>query len=152
MSTSVVTRKPQRPGAWFERGPWALLRQEMQDLLSRFDGEEPPLGRLAPVLDVAESDKCVEVRMDAPGLKPDDFDIQVNRNVLTISGERKEEKEDKGKTYLQLECRYGAFSRSVLLPADVNGAEAAAQYDHGVLKIVLPKSTPSAQQKIKVKG
>jgi HSP20 family protein len=104
------------------------------------------------VLDVAETEKSLEIHMDLPGVTAKDIDIQVNGNLLTISGERKEEKEEKGKTFHRVERSYGSFSRTVTLPCDVNENEVAAEYKDGVLTIKLPKTEESKAHKIKVKG
>ncbi len=81
-----------------------------------------------------------------------EIDIQLNNNLLTVSGERKEEKEEKGRTLHRIERRVGSFSRSITLPCSVAADEAAAEYRDGVLKITLPKTEESKAQKIKVKA
>ena len=68
---------------------------------------------------MAETDTALEAKIDLPGVKPDEIEIQLNGNVLTISGEHKEEKEEKGKTYHRLERHSGCFSRSIALPCPV---------------------------------
>jgi HSP20 family protein len=125
-----------------------MLREEMQDLAERFWGE----GEGGPSIDLSETDNSVEVKMDLPGIKPGEVDIQVNGNLLTISGERKEEKEEKGRTYHRLERRVGMFSRSLTLPCAVVEGEAAAEYRDGILSITLPKAEGAKTHKIKVKG
>jgi len=151
MVTSLVTREPRRLASWFG-SPFSMLRREMEDMFSPVALAESPLGGISPELDVAETDKTVEVRMDAPGLKAEEFDIRVNHNMLTISGERKEEKEEKSKTFHRVERRYGSFSRSVWLPCDVSGDEAVAEYKDGVLKVTVPKTAEAKSQRVKVKG
>ena len=90
--------------------------------------------------------------MDIPGMEAKDIDIQVNANVLTVSGERKEEREEKGKTYHRVERRVGAFSRSVTLPCPVKEDAVDAQYKNGILTIKLPKTEEAKARKITVKG
>jgi len=109
---------------------------------------------LAASMDVAETDSAVEVRLDLPGVKPDDIDIQVDGGVLTIRGERNEEasEEDKRRNYHRVERRYGSFARTLTLPCGVQEDEAAAEYKDGVLTVVLPKAAESQTKKIKVKG
>ena len=87
---------------------------------------------MVPALDLSETDTAIEVRMDLPGITAKDIDIQVSGNVLTVSGQRKEEKEEKGKTFHRVERRYGSFSRSVTLPCAVEESEVAAEYHDGV--------------------
>ncbi|MBM3997957.1 MAG: Hsp20/alpha crystallin family protein [Planctomycetes bacterium] len=129
------------------------LRDEFEDMLSRLWGNgENWLVNAAPNLDVTENDTSVEVRLDLPGMKPDDIDIQLSGNVLTVLGERKVEEEKKGTTYHRIERRVGAFSRSVTLPSSVNEEEVAAEYRDGVLVITMPKSEEAKARKIKVKS
>jgi HSP20 family protein len=117
------------------------------------DGEEGWLsGAAAPALDMSETETAVDVRMDLPGITAKDIDIQVNGNLLTVSGERKEEKEEKGKMFHRVERSYGGFSRTVRLPCAVNESEVAAEYKDGVLTIKLPKTEELKAHKIKVKG
>ena len=104
-------------------------------------------------MDVSETDKTVEVRLDLPGIKPEDVDIQLCAGTLTVRGERREEEEkkDKERNYHRVERRYGNFSRSVTLPCGVREDEAAAEYKDGVLTVTLPKSEESKTRRIKVK-
>jgi HSP20 family protein len=132
-----------------------VIREEMGDLLSRLwgNGEEAWFGgMLAPSVDLSETDNALEVRMDLPGIKASEVDIQLNNNVLTISGERKEEKEEKGRTFHRVERRSGSFARSLTLPTAVAEEKVAAEFHDGVLKITLPKTEESKAHKIKVKG
>jgi HSP20 family protein len=139
----------------WRRDPFTALREEMNDLRSRLWGGDDEGwfgGAMAPSVDLSETDTAVEVRMDLPGVKPDDIDIQVSGNVLSVTGQRQEEKEEKGRTFHRVERHSGSFSRSITLPAAVNESEVAAEYRDGVLIITLPKSDPSKRQKIKVKS
>jgi HSP20 family protein len=102
--------------------------------------------------DISETDKSVEVKLDLPGVTAKEIDIQLNGNLLTVSGERKEEQEKKGKTYHRVERRYGSFSRSVTLPCPVQEDEVAAEYRDGVLAITLPKTDEAKSKKIAVKS
>lgn len=104
-------------------------------------------------MDLVENDKAFEIRMDLPGVKPDQVEVHVENNVLTIRGERSEEKEEgkKGEKYHRVERRFGSFSRSVVLPSGVADDEAVANFKDGVLKIVLPKNEKSKTRKIDIK-
>jgi len=127
----------------------------MNDLRTRLFGdgaEEWSTGAMMPAIDVSETDTAVDVRMDVPGVTAKDIDIQVNGNLLTVSGERNEEKEEKGKTFHRIERSYGNFSRSITMPCAVAENEVAAEYNDGVLTIKLPKKEESKAHKIKVKG
>jgi HSP20 family protein len=139
----------------WRRDPFAALREEMNELRSRMWGDEDEgwfAGTMAPSLDLSETDTTVEVRMDLPGIKPKDIDIQLNGHVLTITGTRDEEREEKGRTFHRVERRSGHFSRSLTLPCPVAESEVAAEYHDGVLSITLPKTEESKAHKIKVKG
>jgi HSP20 family protein len=154
MSTTVAKREPRSVGAWWRRAPLENLREEMQDLVARTFGEEGglwPGERMFPSLDLSETEAAIEVRMDIPGMEAKDLDIQVNGNLLTISGERKEEKEEKGKTFHRVERRSGSFSRTVTLPAPVREDAVDAQYKNGILTVKLPKTEEAKAKKINVK-
>jgi HSP20 family protein len=137
--------------------PWTALRQEMNDLFSGFwNGNAGGPGVMsptfAPSLDVAEKDNCYELHIDVPGMEAKDLDIQVHGNTVTVSGNRKEEKEDKGKTYHRVERRTGSFSRTITLPCEVDTKEVAAEYTNGVLNVVLPKCEKARPSKISIKS
>jgi HSP20 family protein len=151
----LTTRRSSRAPSLWGHDPFAALRAEMNDLRARFFGsgeEEWMTGTMAPALDLSETDTAIDVRMDVPGVTAKDIDIQVNGNLLTVSGERKEEKEEKGKTFHRIERSYGNFSRSVTLPCPVLENEVAAEYHDGVLTIKLPKKEEAKTHKVKVKG
>ena len=154
MAGTLMTREPRalRPTVW--RDPFAMLREEMGDLVSNFFSEASdggPTGRMLPSLDLSETDTGVEVRMDVPGIKAEDIDIQLTGNVLTVSGHRKEEKEEKGKTFHRVERRSGSFSRTLTLPSAVQDDKVDAQYRDGVLTISMHKTEEAKARKIKVK-
>lgn len=108
-------------------------------------------GDWLPAIDMSESEKEIVVSAEIPGMDGEDIDISLNGRVLTIKGERKQEKEGKEKNYHFLECRYGTFSRSFELPADVDSEKIKAGYKDGVLKINLPKTKQQSVKKIEVK-
>lgn len=107
---------------------------------------------MAPALDVSEKDNSFEIHVDIPGIESKDVDVQVLGNTVTISGSRKEEKEEKGKTFHRIERSSGSFSRTVTLPCEVNEKEVAAEYTNGVLSVILPKSESAKPKKVNVKG
>src|ERR1700686_4837717 len=81
----------------FGRDPFTALRQEVEDLLSRFSADGPETwfaGAMSPSVDLSETNEALQVRIDVPGLKPEDIEIEVTHNSMRISGERKEEKEE----------------------------------------------------------
>jgi HSP20 family protein len=152
MATALTTPRPRPLGAWFRRGPLGALRREMEELFSDYltDGGEGYLDRMAPSLDLSETPQAVEVRMDLPGVKPEDIEVQVSGNMLTISGQRKEEREEKSRTYHCVERMCGSFARTVTLPCAVKEDKVNAQYHDGVLTVSMPKTEESKARKIKI--
>lgn len=92
-----------------------------------------------PRLDVTETEKNVEVKAELPGLERKDIDITLDRDLLVIKGEKKEEKEEKDRYYHRVERTYGTFCRSVRLPASVKDEKINATFKDGILTITLPK-------------
>jgi len=132
----------------------AKLRTDIDDLFEGFfKGLDVPFwGRRAwPAIDVADQDDAVIVRAEVPGCKAEDIDISIYGNTLTISGEKKEEKEEKEKGYYHIESAYGSFRRDLSLPAEVDTDKIDAACKNGVLTITLPKAEKSKAIKVKVK-
>ena len=92
-----------------------------------------------PRLDVSETDKAIEIIADLPGMEKKDINVSLEDDLLTIKGERKQEKEKSGQHYHSIERRYGSFYRSLRLPTEVQGTKINASFKDGVLKITLPK-------------
>jgi HSP20 family protein len=152
MSTTLT--KPESRGARI-LDPFRMAREEFETLWSQLVGEPGTRlfkGRMLPSLDLSETPNTIELRMDVPGIKAEEIDIQLANGVLTISGERKEEKEEKGKTFHHVERHYGSFSRSVTLPSTVAEDKVDAQYHDGVLTVALQKTEEAKSRKIKVKS
>ncbi|MFQ5687569.1 MAG: Hsp20/alpha crystallin family protein [Candidatus Scalindua sp.] len=105
----------------------------------------------SPDVDIAETDKDIIIKAEIPGVDPKDIDISIMDNTLTIKGEKKEEKEDKGKSYHRVERSYGSFTRRIPLPAHVKTDEVEAKDHHGILEITLPKMEKAKAKKITVK-
>jgi HSP20 family protein len=104
-----------------------------------------------PGVDVAEDEKAFEIHLAVPGMNKEDFKIELNENELTISGERKFSKEKKETSFRTIETRYGKFSRTFVLPENVDGQKIQAQYENGILVMTLPKDEKKAvKQSIKV--
>jgi len=121
-----------------------LFEDLFRDVL-RGEGEgiEPPV-------EVAEADGEVTVKMAVPGVEKDALQVTVDDDTLTVRGEIRKEKEEKGKHFHRQEFRYGAFQRTVALPTEVNGGKAAATLKNGILIITIPKSTESKAHQVKV--
>jgi HSP20 family protein len=105
-----------------------------------------------PTLDISETDTEIKVAAELPGLDENDIDISLTQNVLTISGEKKAEKEDEGENYHRIERSYGSFERSVTLSTEVETDQVEAIFKNGVLTIVLPKISEEQPRKIDVKA
>lgn len=133
--------------------PFTALRQEMNDWISNvWGGNGGASTSFAPALDVSEKENNFEVRVDIPGMESKDLDIQVRGNTVTITGQRKDEREEKGKTWHRVERRTGSFSRTITLPCEIDEKEVAAEYTNGVLSVTLPKSEQARPRKINIKG
>lgn len=104
-----------------------------------------------PKVDVIENADSFEIHFAAPGLSKEDFKIELNDNVLKVSGERKFSNEKKEKNYHSIETQYGSFSRSFNLPDNVDGAKINARYNNGILELTIPKDEKKVlKQTIKV--
>jgi HSP20 family protein len=104
----------------------------------------------APPVDVYEDQHKLVLNLEVPGMKQEDLDIQVEKNTLTVRGERKFEKEQKEENFHRIERRYGTFYRSFSLPASVDTENVYATYEAGVLKLELPKKAEAKPKQIKV--
>ncbi|HMO14078.1 MAG TPA: Hsp20/alpha crystallin family protein [Pirellulaceae bacterium] len=156
MSKTLINRPEGQRRTPFGMVPW--FNNDVFDIErlmnSVFNGETGLTAEaLVARMDVIETDHNIEVMMDLPGVQPGEIDIRVENNLLTIRGERTENKEEKDekRQFHRIERRYGNFSRSVVLPCAVNDAEAVAEFKDGVLKVVLPKTEMAKPRKIKVK-
>jgi HSP20 family protein len=107
-------------------------------------------GEWAPSVDVAETDDEVVVTAELPGVKQDEVDITIADDVLTLKGEKSEEKEIKKENYHRVERSYGSFQRSISLPTGVQADKAKATYKDGVLHINIPKAEEAKPKQIKI--
>jgi HSP20 family protein len=128
------------------------MEEEMEDLVERFwGGDGGQLGFL-PTADVVETENQFEVTVDLPGLKPEEVNVELKNGELWISGKREEEKEEKGKTYHRIERRHGEFRRVLPLPSTINEEQIEAKFEHGVLRITVPKTEEAKPKHIEVKA
>lgn len=104
-----------------------------------------------PEVNVAETEKTVEVTMELPGMKPEEVKVEILEGRLWITGEKREEKEEKGKTFHRIERKFGQFRRVLPLPTKVEAEKVEAEIHEGVLKIVLPKAAEVRPKPIPVK-
>lgn len=104
-----------------------------------------------PRTDISETEKAYEIQLAVPGMSKEDFKLEINENLLTISGERKFNEEKKEKNFHSVETFYGSFSRSFRVPKNVDAGKVNAAYNNGILQIILPKDeTKSLKASIKV--
>src|ERR1022692_3644020 len=104
----------------------------------------------APPVDVYDEEHNVTLKIEVPGIDEKDIDVRSENNTLTVHGERKFEKEEKEENYRRVERQYGSFTRTFTLPTTVESEKVSANYDKGVLKIVLPKKAEAKPKQIKV--
>ncbi len=138
-----------------ERSELARLHNEMDDLVRSFFGEwEMPFFERTrwPAVDVQDKETEVLVKAEVPGCTAGDIDISVHGNMLTISGEKKQEEEKEEKGYYRSERYYGSFRRDLMLPSDIESENIDATCKDGVLTVTLPKAEKAKPVKIKVKG
>ncbi len=107
-------------------------------------------GQLA--IDVYQTDEAIVIESTVAGVDPDDIDIDISADSITIRGERKKVSEVSEDNYLYQECYWGRFSRSVILPQEVDPDEAQAEFKQGVLRVTLPKLNKGKSRKIKIKS
>jgi len=112
----------------------------------------PDGGRGQLPIDMYQTQNDVVVKAALPGFKPDEVDISITGDTLTIKGEHKEEQEIKDEDYFYKEHRYGGFSRSVVIPVQVNSDKAEATFENGILTLTLPKAEEIKPKQIKVKA
>jgi HSP20 family protein len=106
--------------------------------------------RWVPAMDLTETEDEFMLRADLPGLGEDDVEIEVKDDVLTVSGERKSEHQDRGEGFYRVERSFGRFSRSLDLPAGVDASSVTAEFDRGVLEVHIPKPAEHQPTKIQI--
>lgn len=141
-------------------GPFERMHEEIDRLFDEFMPQLPTAGEtdfrhgLLATVDVGETDEAVEVTADLPGIEQKDIDVSLRNGNLLIRGERKQETEEKKKNFYRAERSYGAFSRSVPLPCEVDQDRIEARFRNGVLTVILPKSQTAreSERKIEIKA
>lgn len=158
VKTEASSATPSRALEW---RPFEGLRNQVDRLFRDFESGflQSPLYRdvdnfwrrelafpVTPAVDIIEKDNAFEITAELPGLDAKNVEVSLSDDVLTIKGEKSEEKEEKAKDRYVSERRYGSFRRSVQLPASVDAGKIEANYKSGVLSVTLPKSA-EAQKK-----
>jgi len=153
MAGELTTWRPFRELAPFRE--FERMRREMDRLWDSFFERRPARteeeGEFLPALDLAETDNELVVKCEVPGLEPKDIDISLSDGMLTIKGEKKQEREEKQADYHLVERSYGTFTRSIQLPKEVQSEKISASYKNGILRITLPKSGGAQKKEIKIK-
>jgi HSP20 family protein len=136
--------------------PW----REMEDFFNRYspttglpqisNQELMSSGDWSPRVDIAETDKEFSIKAEIPDVNKEDVKVTVENGVLSITGERKQEKEEKGKKFHKIERYYGSFTRSFVLPSNVDDSNIKADYKDGVLRLKIPKTNKNKSNSIKV--
>jgi HSP20 family protein len=114
------------------------------------EGDLVSTAAFVPPVDIYEDEHKIVLKLEVPGLKQEDLDIQIENNTLTVRGERKFEKEEKEENFHRIERRYGSFFRSFTVPNTVNTESVKASYDAGVLRVELEKRAEAKPKQIKV--
>ena len=133
------------------------LQTEMNRLFNAaFDSPTSPgnggTRRWSPAMDLLETEEQFVLRADLPGMTENDVSIELEDNVLTVSGERKTEHEDKREGFYRMERAFGTFSRSLTLPKGVDPEGVSAQFDRGVLEVRIPKPEQRKPRRISIGG
>jgi len=147
MADQIVRWEPERELTSLRQAMDQLFR----DAFVQWPGLPYPEIGEGMTLDMYQTEKDLVVQVPLPGVKPEDVDISVTGDVLTIKAERKEEHKVEEADYFYRESRYGSFSRSVSLPVDVDADKAEANFENGMLTLTLPKAEVARAKKIPVK-
>jgi HSP20 family protein len=128
--------------------------EDLAGMMERFfdPAEAWEIERFVPKANLAETDVGYEVTLELPGMKPEEFHVEFRNGDLWITGEKKEEKEEKGKTYHRVERSCGEFRRVFRLPAPVNEEMVIAEYKEGILRIAVPKVPEAKPKRVEVKA
>ena len=139
--------------------PMALFRRQMDRLFEDFFGDRSlglglmsGSGGFVPRLEVSESEEEVVVKAELPGMKQDEVEVNLTGGRLVISGHKKDEREEKDRSYHTVERSYGSFSRAVDLGEGVDPEKAGATFKDGVLTVTVPKAAGARARKIKISG
>jgi HSP20 family protein len=108
--------------------------------------------KFAPAANLIETETGYELTLELPGMKPEEFNVEFTGGALWISGVKKEEKEEKGKTFHRVERRYGEFRRGFRLPVPVAEDKVTAEYKEGILRVAVPKIAEAKPKRVEVKA
>jgi len=151
-----IRRRTDVPARYEEECPLSVVQKEMNRLfddffrgfdVAPFRAMRERLGTFSPSLDVKEDEKAIAVHAELPGMDEKDVEVLLAENTLTLKGEKKEEKEDKGENYYHMERTYGSFHRVIPLTVGIDVKKVKATFKNGVLMVKLPKT-----EEAKMKG
>jgi HSP20 family protein len=161
MAKTEITKSPEtavsRP-----RDVFSAMRDEMDRMFERFDTGWPSAFRRAggtggggsmvavPELDVRENGQAFTIEAELPGVEEKDVDVTLANGLLTIKGEKKDEREEKGETYYRSERSFGSFERTLRLPDTIDDGRVEARFDKGVLTITAPKRPEAVKTERKI--
>ena len=140
----------------YRNGATGYYPTNMGGLLERFFNDSlydnTQVQNFVPEVDILESDKTYEIHFAVPGFEKDNFNLNVDDKMLTVSGERKFKEEESDKKYKSVRTSYGSFERTFTLPKNVNATKIEANYTNGILEVIIPKDeTKIIKASIKVK-
>jgi HSP20 family protein len=161
MATTTVPVKHAAPTPEYTPDVWRSLRGEMDRLFDRFTGGfgmlQPPSFRFesafnlpVPAVDITEDETSFKLSAELPGMTEKDIQVSLSGNMLTIKGEKRQEKDERTKDYHLTERSYGEFRRSFVLPEGVSGDKAAATFVNEVLTVAVPKAAQQVTKKIDI--
>lgn len=129
-----------------------LMSKNFSDIMDEFFNDVINTNRdsFVPGIDISETDNQFLISAELPGMSKEDIDISLDNGRLSISGERKFEKEEEGKTFHRVETRYGSFNRSFQLPDNVDEESINAKYENGLLNITIDKAEDKVKKKIEI--
>jgi HSP20 family protein len=136
--------------------PWselAALQRDVDELFGRGSQGSRRQSSLVPPMDAFRNDDgSLTIRLELPGVRPEDISVNYQRGVLTVTGERKSEHETRGDNWLRRERAVGSFSRSVTLSEHVDASQITANFEHGVLELRVPQAPEERTTRIPVAG
>lgn len=159
MNLNLIRREPTVPFFPKFEGPYFREMEEMSDRLNRLFGtwslpyvKEPlKMAEWTPAVDIQETEKEYLIKAELPEVKPEEVKVTFEEGLLTIQGERKQEKEEKGKKFHRVERFYGTFYRTFALPTDADETRLTAEFKEGVLYVHLPKTDKPRPKTVEVK-
>lgn len=142
-----------RWSALHQQPGFPLLLREMDSLFGNIENanRNDQAALFTPSSDIVERENAFEVAVDLPGVKPEEIQVKLEGDTLTVSVERRQEKTEEKTSYLRTERSFGLYARSFVMPQSVIGTTPEATYEHGVLKLVLPKREETKPKTVQVK-